>query len=714
MKHILLSCLTALTPVICHAGEELGISPLDEDPKADTATVCPKQETLKEVVVTGRKMTVKEEGQNYIISNIQGSSLADAGTILDMMAWTPGITLDASENIQVFGTNGTPLVYINGVKVTDMTKMKSLSSNMVKRIEVIRDPGAQYPVGTGSVIKITTIVPLRDILNGNIIDRASQSHRFSNSLTGNVFGTFDKVDVMGSLGYMFGNSRQSAESREEVYSKSGEILRNVLTNEGDCIHSQRWQWLAGVTYRPTNDDVLQIEYSGGASTRRREFDNERRTSDPQGVIVNTNFDSRKHSTPTNHSLLGSYTHDFDGSTLEFMATYNSHGTDESEDVYLMPENTLYQQNYSQGISRMWTLQGDYSWKFRDKDNQRVGLYGGKSNSKSENDYTFGGEQNVTSSIQWFEGYLSSNWDIRGYGLTFGVRARYEHQKSSLTSTEVNSDYDKEYFNVVPNVSLFHRFSKKFAMNLSYKYTYVLPTFAELSPATTLEDLIFYNTGNPDLKVPRVHNLAIVANLPSISLIAEYKKRNNQIVEITTPIDGTEYFLVRPENMSGNYSYSFQVVYNLRTSQRWRLYVSGLLRNSHVEYYSVDELVKRNRLFAMAYVNVNYNILPNLDVFGTAYYASPQLFENITVGYSCNLSFGANMNLLHNKLSLRLMVNDVLAKSVTPSWSSYSPYLLQSRNNYYDTRNVTLTATYKFTMAKKRYSEMDNAEDYDRM
>ena len=66
---------------------------------------------LNEVVVTAQKVKIQEEGLNYTISNIQGSDLSDAGTILDMMAWVPGLSLDAAKNIQVFGVSGTPLVW---------------------------------------------------------------------------------------------------------------------------------------------------------------------------------------------------------------------------------------------------------------------------------------------------------------------------------------------------------------------------------------------------------------------------------------------------------------------------------------------------------------------------------------------------------------------------------------------------------------------------
>jgi len=46
---------------------------------------------LNEIVVTDKKVQVRHDGMNFIVSNIQGSTLADAGSMLDMMAWVPGL-----------------------------------------------------------------------------------------------------------------------------------------------------------------------------------------------------------------------------------------------------------------------------------------------------------------------------------------------------------------------------------------------------------------------------------------------------------------------------------------------------------------------------------------------------------------------------------------------------------------------------------------------
>lgn len=668
---------------------------------------------LNEVVVTAQKVKIQEEGLNYTISNIQGSDLADAGTMIDMMAWVPGLSLDASENIQVFGVSGSPLVYINGVKVSDKSKLASLSSNTVKKIEVIRAPGAEYPTGTSSVVKITTTVPLKDVINANLIERANQRNRLSSRTTANAFGSLGKFDFLASIGYYYGNSRQSATSTEAIYAKDESLLRNISTFQKDIIHTSRWNWLAGVTYHLSENDDIQLEYSGNTSSRHRDFITERNT-DIGGVSELTNYDSRNSSKPDNHTLLANYSHEFASSSLNISATYNYKQSNSDESVFLMPDNILSETNSNRSSYNMWALQGDYSWKFLNKFQQNIGLYGGRSENESNADYTFMGLQRVNGSVSWGEFYYSSSWDVKGYAITPGVRFRYENQQSKSFIESDNSSFDKSYFNVVPQLSIFHRFSKKFAMNLYYKYSYSLPSFSELSPAITLSNLIYYETGNPDLKIPRRHNVSLVFNLPKISIVAEYTAIRNKIVQITSLIDNSEYFMTKPINMSGNYYLSLSGSYNLNIANKFRLYASALLRRTHTEYYYLDKIQKKNKIFALLSLNASYNIRRNFSVFASAIYASPQLIDNMNVGYTCDISFGGNLKLLKSKLTLRLAVDDLLARSVTPYWTSFSPNLYRTRRNRYDTRGVTLTATYRFTFAKKKYSELDNAADYDRM
>lgn len=668
---------------------------------------------LNEIVVTDQKVRIRHEGLNYTVSNIQGSDLADAGTMLDMMGWVPGLSLDAAENIQVFGVAGSPLVYINGSKVTDKTKLASLPSNMVKKIEVIRNPGAEYPAGTSSVVRITTTIPLKDVVNATLVESATQRHRFSNRITASGFGSVGRFDFLASAGYRVGNSRQSSTATESIFAKDVSLLRGVNTFQKDLIHTSRWNWLAGATYHPSGNDEISVEYSGNTISRRRDFVSKLTTE--AGSLTNvTYYDSRNNSAPVNHTILANYTHGFVNSSLNIAATYNYKNSGNNEGVFLMPENILSETNRNRTTYNMWTLQGDYSWKFRKKDRQSVGIYGGRSENKSDADYTSMARQEVKGSVSWGEFYYSAYWEFGGYGITPGVRVRYERQESRSLIESNSTSFSKTYFNVVPQLSVYHRFSKKLAMNIYYKYSYSLPSFSEINPAITLTDLIYYRTGNPDLKIPRRHNVALVFNLPSFNIVAEYTSLHNKIVEITAPIEDSEYFIERPENMAGNYYLTLTASYSLNAANKFRLYANALVRRTHTEYYFLDRIQKKNRFFAMLSLNASYNIRSNLNVFFSAHYASPQLVDNMDVGHTCDISFGGNLRLLKSRLSLRLAVDDVLARSVTPYWSSYSPNLYRTRRNRYDTRGVTLTVTYRFTLAKKKYDELDNADDYDRM
>ena len=685
------------------------ILPLDAS-AVDTHTS--NTQILNEVIVTGKKVTVEERGMDFTISNIQGSELADAGTMLDILSWAPGLSVDVNENIQVFGVSGSPLIYINGTKVTDMSKLTSLPSNIVKKIEVIRQPGAEYPTGTTSVLKITTTIPLRDITNATLIERATQRHRFSTQTTANSFGSIRKADILGSLKYKNGNGHQSAVATETIFSKGGSMLRDLTTHSDDRYHSHGWEWLAGATYHISSADDMQIEYSGGTSDRNRKFHNNRTILTSESTD-NTAYDSQNKSASTNHTVLGSYNHEFRKSSINIQATYNYRDSHSDEDVFLLPLNTPYQTDHSHSRRTMWTAQGDYRWNCRKNDRHSVGIYGGRTAGNTTADYTITGNQDVASSVAWAEAYYSGYVEFGGWGITPGLRARFEKQKSHNTIRDEISDFDKSYFNIVPNISIYHRFSKRLAVNLFYKYDYDLPTFSQLSPTISLTDLTYYHTGNPDLKIPRTHNVALVFNLPKVTLIGEYRGERNQIVQTTSPIEGTDYFLVRPTNMSGNYRLTLQASYNLNVKNKFRMYANLLLCNSHVEYFYLDEIQRRNRFYTNISVNSSWTLHRNFSVFANVFYGSPRTVENLEVGYNCDISFGGNLKLLKSKLTLRLAVNDILARSVTPKWTSYSPNLIQTRRNYYDTRGVTLTATYRFTMVRQNYDELDNASDYDR-
>ncbi len=114
---------------------------------------------LGEVVVKSSlpKTILKNGGMTTIVV---GSVLEKAGTIEHLLDRIPNVSAQ-NGNIKVFG-RGEPIIYINGRQMRDRSELDRLSSDYIKSVEVISNPGARYAASTKAVIRITTKKMLGD------------------------------------------------------------------------------------------------------------------------------------------------------------------------------------------------------------------------------------------------------------------------------------------------------------------------------------------------------------------------------------------------------------------------------------------------------------------------------------------------------------------------------------------------------------------------
>lgn len=91
---------------------------------------------------------------NALVTNVDGSSLALAGTANDVLVRIP-MVVDNGGTLEVFG-KGAPAIYVNGRKVNDLQELSQLNSRDIKNVEVITNPGAAYAADVKSVIRIRT------------------------------------------------------------------------------------------------------------------------------------------------------------------------------------------------------------------------------------------------------------------------------------------------------------------------------------------------------------------------------------------------------------------------------------------------------------------------------------------------------------------------------------------------------------------------------
>ena len=89
-----------------------------------------------------------------MVTRIEGTPLAQSGTLGEMLIKVPGMT-GSDEAPEVLG-KGSPLIYINGRKMRDASELKRLHSEDIRDVEVINAPGAQYDAQVRAVVRIRT------------------------------------------------------------------------------------------------------------------------------------------------------------------------------------------------------------------------------------------------------------------------------------------------------------------------------------------------------------------------------------------------------------------------------------------------------------------------------------------------------------------------------------------------------------------------------
>ncbi|MFV0266502.1 MAG: hypothetical protein ACK5HT_05140, partial [Draconibacterium sp.] len=160
---------------VSYMGYEPAIVPAGEV----TGTIVLKEITTEigEVVVMVRKPVIRQEAGRLVIG-ISGTSLSQAGNLMDVFERTPG--LQVSENtIGVFG-KGTPLIFIDGREIRNNAEFTSLQSDEIASIEIDRNPSARYSASGRAVIRVTTKKTARDRLTLQLYERSYFARKFRN------------------------------------------------------------------------------------------------------------------------------------------------------------------------------------------------------------------------------------------------------------------------------------------------------------------------------------------------------------------------------------------------------------------------------------------------------------------------------------------------------------------------------------------------------
>ncbi|MDE6715496.1 MAG: TonB-dependent receptor plug domain-containing protein, partial [Muribaculaceae bacterium] len=217
---------------------------IDRDVNLGTIILRASSTVLEAVDVVAQRPLVTTEIDRFVY-DMKADDESKTNNIFDMLKKVPMVTVDGEDNIKVKGQSNFR-IFKNGRPNSQWEKnpkevLKSIPASMIKRVEVITEPGAKYDAeGVDGILNIVTDegVTAKGIM-GSVSAHATE--RGTTGLWGYATAQYDKLVFSANLGFNYDPKHGSLSKRysETDYTLSGD---KFITEEGADDRSNEGQY----------------------------------------------------------------------------------------------------------------------------------------------------------------------------------------------------------------------------------------------------------------------------------------------------------------------------------------------------------------------------------------------------------------------------------------------------------------------------------------
>ena len=661
-------------------------------------------------------------------TNVRGSVLENVGSANDVLAKTPGL-IKGQNGLEVIG-KGSPMVYINGRRLTDASELDRLQSNEIQSVEVITNPGAQYDATVRAVVRIRTIRRQGDGFGFNLNASDEQSLRWAkgnDSYGGlNVNYRTGGLDFFGGINYFRNTFRQDSNIQKKTFGRTAAGDDWIFENKGTLLN----EYIGGTLYgnAGVNWQMADNHFLGGKVEWGRHLTNNVHTEVKDNVYDNGALIDRL--TTLSDDTMGEwipynlganlYYNGLVAGKLGIDVNLDYYGTDDSAKSVSMETSDMTHnaaiQSGSTNAGRMYAAKAVLSypvWKGQ--------LQAGTEETFSlrTDNYSVDGIDIPASEATVREdniaGFASYGCYLPEIGqFSAGVRYEWVHYAYVDAVTPAN-DLSRDYGNWFPNVSyagvIGAQSQNPIQLMLNYSAKTRRPNYANLSSAIRYNSRYIWQSGNAGLQPELSHNLSLTAVWKWLTFMVNYSRTNDAIMTWSAPYGDEGVVLVRPRNIETPFRQMSAFVNLTPTIGPWTMnYTIGL----QPQWLTISVQDPRE---ASGIRVTTFNDKP-------IYFA--QLLNTLTVkggwqfelgglvqspGYSGNLlimNTNANVTaaiqktfLKDGSLVLRLEGEDLLGTSHINVDSDFGNHTIM-QTNLMDTQRVKLSLRYTFNTAQSKY------------
>ena len=679
-------------------GYKTTIKTLNEKNDIGTLVLVSDNILLDEVTVTVQRPS-QHLTKGGIITTVNGSVLSLLGNAMDVVEQLPGVMRE-NDKFTVFG-KGTPIIYVNGRKLTDNSELYRMSSKDIASVEVISNPGAKYGAEVRAVLLVRTIKKQGDGLSGSIQGVVRAAHSWSNSDNFSLNFRKNNLDIFGAL--TFDHSRRYQQQKNVTMINTGHNLYDLNSDIIILPVSTTYNANLGLNWQINHKNVLGAKYEFRGTPYNHSDWTTNETIELNGTLDNKidyyTYWKRKN-IPTN-ILNMYYIGEYGDWTLTVNNDYYSSrnkAEQEIDEICLSEEestiSSLNHINSSMFASKSVlkydfgknTLETGYEYTYTNRadryDNYNDFLPDADGNIKEHN----------------IAGFISATFPIGVYELSGGLR--YEHAISDYYENGLLiSEQSRKYDRLFPNIDF--TFSiKKAKFTLSYTAKTKRPLYSQLSSNIQYDDRFTYETGNPLLKPEMNHDVSLAGIYKWFFFSASYQYVKDAIVGIVEAYKEGE-----PINLMTYMNYDYISKYTAMVSLSpkisiWspRLQFNLMGQDLKIPFMGTELRMNNPLLFINFYNSISVG--KGFTITGDMLCHTSGDMDVVTLKPSWQINLGVTKTI--GNWFFQLSATDIF-KTARNSMITYGTQMKLDKWNYSDSQAVRLTLRYAFnsTMSKDK-------------
>ena len=674
---------------------------------------------LGEVVVSAVKPLVQVD-QDKITYSMEDDPDSKTNNVLDMIKKVPMITVDADDNIQLRGSSSY-LIYLDGKPSNMITNnpgqvLKSMPANMVKKIEVITDPGAKYDAeGVSGIINIITnkqpMGGYTGTLNGGV---NLQGYNLGGYLT----AKYGKFGLTGNYNYYY-NTSPTTGSRSFRESFDDDT-NTYLSSEGSNSSHRHGQFGSGeFSYELDTLNLFSVAFNlwGGNNTAKSNNQTQMLDVDNDPVYAYGIYSNSK-STYGSSEMNANYQRTFSKKDELLTASYrlslnpndqayntqidsilNYHDPSQQSATNAQTKEHTFQVDYTTPLSKIHTIEAGVKYIIRiSESNSFLNIFNSAANEWTPFDsYTdkFHHRQDI------FSAYGGYSLKYNNMGLKTGLRMEDTKMNVEFPLDETKN-FDNGYFNLVPSATVSYKYKQVNNFRLGYNMRIQRPGIWNLNPYVNNSDPKNISFGNPDLKVVISHNFNLNYGIfkPKLNLNANlfYNFVNNSIQQITTlssDVSQTTYDNIGKEKNAGLYFYG-----SWNPIMKLRIYANASASYSDIRANNGSDL-KNSGFVERIFAGLQYNFPRDLSLSLNGGASSPSInLQGKNAGFHYS-ALSLNKSFMQKKLTISFSAINAFEKYISYYSTSQTDQFRSTSNSSYVGRNFRINVSYKFGEMKQQ-------------